>query len=90
MLEDVSLSVLGAALAPAHLRVGGTQEDYMLYTGFGGLGGINVTCSSLPAPMTDYRCRELTVSDWQGLLGWVRNNGLTLVYGLNDCNDCCA
>ena len=83
VLQDATLEALAAALAPAHLRVGGTQQDYSVYAGFDSGSG-NASCAALPAPMTDYRCREFTVADWTALLGWVERNGLTLIFGLND------
>eukprot|EP01063_Lacrimia_lanifica_P017751 TRINITY_DN24757_c0_g1_i1.p1 TRINITY_DN24757_c0_g1~~TRINITY_DN24757_c0_g1_i1.p1 ORF type:complete len:575 (+),score=157.03 TRINITY_DN24757_c0_g1_i1:39-1763(+) len=72
---------LAAALTPAHLRVGGTQGDYMVYTGF---GEENRSCAALPSPMTTHRCQELTVARWEDLLGFAEDIGATLVFGLSD------
>eukprot|EP00040_Diaphanoeca_grandis_P014612 m.74242 g.74242 ORF g.74242 m.74242 type:complete len:604 (+) comp24640_c0_seq2:80-1891(+) len=79
-----TLDVLSQGLYPAHLRVGGTQGDYDIYTGFSGAFPIGEACSHLHPPMTDYRCAEVTPSQISTLLKFVQRNNLTLVYGLND------
>jgi heparanase 1 len=53
-LTDPTLDALAAALAPAHLRVGGTQQDYNIYT----VSGSNVSCASIHKPMTSYVQRQ--------------------------------
>jgi hypothetical protein len=72
---------LAKALAPAHLRVGGTQADYNIYT-FGEYVGMD--CGSLPHPMTSYRCKLVDPVMWGQLLDFSENANLTLVFGLND------
>ena len=58
-----TLDTLVRGLLPAHLRVGGTQGDYDVYTGFASEKGttgyfpVGSACGDLPSPMTDYRCR---------------------------------
>ena len=85
-----TLDVLVRGLLPAHLRVGGTQADYDAYAGFhaGGAGGgyypVGEACSHLPTAMTDYRCQEVTSSEFARLLAFTKRNNLTLVYGLNE------
>lgn len=80
-----TLDTLISALKPAILRVGGTQEDYDIYSDFGS-GSQN--CSTVPTPpMSDYRCEEVNPTQWSALLAFVQRNGLDLVYGLNDMYD---
>jgi hypothetical protein len=80
-LGDKSLRLLASALAPAHLRVGGTQGDYDIYL----MGDhADLSCSKLPPPMTDYRCKTVTTANFQSLVEFVEATNLTLVYGLND------
>jgi len=76
-----TLDVLVRGLQPAHLRVGGTQQDFDVYAGF---GAGSASCSQLPPPMTDYRCQTVSPEQFVGLLNFTARNGLTLVYGLND------
>ena len=81
-----TLDVLTRALLPAHLRVGGTQGDFNVFAGFDSNQSfpIGASCATLPAPMTPYRCREVTPTDALSLLRYVHRNNLTLVWGLND------
>ena len=51
-----TLATLAGALSPAHLRVGGTQGDYEVYS-FGAFK--NFDCSRPPSPMTPYLLRIL-------------------------------
>ena len=76
-----TLDVLTRALLPAHLRVGGTQGDYDVYTGFD--ASSTASCSNLPSPMTDYRCKEVTPAKASLLLNYVARNNLTMAWGLN-------
>eukprot|EP00966_Prymnesium_polylepis_P182214 4221553-Prymnesium_polylepis.1 len=76
-----TLDVLAAALLPAHLRVGGTQADYDVYSGF---GAGSSTCDALPPPMSAYRCRTIDPTQFSSLLNFTARNGLSLVFGLND------
>ena len=80
-----TLDVLVRGLLPAHLRVGGTQGDYDIYTGFDNMSfPTGTACAHLPKPMTAYRCQEVTRGDFLQLLAFCDRNNLTLVYGLND------
>ena len=76
-----TLDLLANALAPAVLRVGGTQGDYDVMEGF---GDGSASCDALPPPMTSYRCRSVSPAQWASLLNFSARNGLKLVYGLND------
>lgn len=76
-----TLAKLAAALSPAHLRVGGTQGDYEVYS-FGTFK--NFDCSRPPSPMTPYRCKTLPEEQWSGLLDFVAAANITLLFGLND------
>lgn len=58
-----ALTTLAGALAPAHLRVGGTQGDYQIYT-FGSFADFD--CANPPAPMTPYRCKTTSPDQWSG------------------------
>eukprot|EP01065_Artemidia_motanka_P016799 TRINITY_DN203_c0_g1_i2.p1 TRINITY_DN203_c0_g1~~TRINITY_DN203_c0_g1_i2.p1 ORF type:complete len:456 (+),score=152.11 TRINITY_DN203_c0_g1_i2:107-1369(+) len=79
--SNTTLGLVAKALSPAHLRVGGTQEDYEIYA----LGAdVNASCSNLPSPMTDYRCHVVNETLWTTLLDFCGDNNLTLVFGLND------
>ena len=68
-----TLDTLVRGLLPAHLRVGGTQGDYDVYTGFASEKGttgyfpVGSACGDLPSPMTDYRCR---VRVWMLCVVW--------------------
>jgi hypothetical protein len=75
------VDLLASALAPSVLRVGGTQADYDVYTGF---GEGSSDCDSLKPPMTSYRCRTVSPVQWAALLNFTARNGLQLVYGLSD------
>lgn len=79
--HNANLTLLAASLAPAILRVGGTQQDYDLYQ-FGPYE--NATCEDLPKPMTRYRCQTVNVSQWQALNQFCQSANLSLVFGLND------
>ena len=80
-----TLDVLVQGMYPSHLRIGGTQGDYDVYTGFSPPRfPVGTACSSLPKPMTTYRCKEVTVEAFATLLSFSARNNLTLVYGLND------
>ena len=79
-----TLDVLVQGLHPAHLRVGGTQGDYDVYTGFSQEFPVGAACTTLKPPMTDYRCKEVTVTDFPMLLNFTARNNLSLVYGLSN------
>jgi hypothetical protein len=76
-----TLATLAGALAPAHLRVGGTQGDYEVYT-FGAYKHFD--CSQPPSPMTAYRCKTLSEEQFGGLLDFAAATNSTLLFGLND------
>ncbi|KAL1525315.1 hypothetical protein AB1Y20_020176 [Prymnesium parvum] len=76
-----ALDVLAAALRPARLRVGGTQADYDVYSGF---GPGSTSCAQLRPPMSSYRCREVNPAQLRSLLNFTQRNGLSLIFGLND------
>merc|ERR1711865_927871 len=73
--------LLAKALAPAVLRVGGTQADYQVHA-FGEF--IDFDCKHPPAPMTSWRCRVVTEANWRSLLDFTSEAQLQLVYGLSD------
>ena len=79
-----TMDMLVRGLLPAHLRVGGTQGDYDIYTGFSPKFPVGKACANLPAPMTTYRCKEVSASEFSSLLAFTARNNLSLVYGLND------
>lgn len=79
-----TLDVLVQGLHPAHLRVGGTQGDYDIFTGFSQKFPVGTACTTLKPPMTDYRCKEVTVTDFPVLLNFTARNNLSLVYGLSN------
>jgi hypothetical protein len=75
------LATLAEALTPAHLRVGGTQGDYEVYS-FGAYKDFD--CSHPPSPMTAYRCKTLSEQRWGELLDFAATTNVTLLFGLND------
>eukprot|EP00041_Stephanoeca_diplocostata_P036063 m.1298652 g.1298652 ORF g.1298652 m.1298652 type:complete len:976 (+) comp24798_c1_seq90:51-2978(+) len=80
-LEDAFLNALVAPFAGTLLRVGGTQGDYNIYT----IGAMaNMSCHTLPAPMTTYRCAEISAAQWTELLRFSARNNLSLAFGLSD------
>lgn len=80
-LLNPALMTLAGALAPAHLRVGGTQGDYDIYA-FGAYEKFD--CVHPPAPMTSYRCKTITESGWRAMLNFATQAKVNLIYGLND------
>ena len=75
------LATLAHALSPAHLRVGGTQGDYEVYA-FGDYERFD--CTDPPYPMTDYRCKTMSVAAWGDLLDFAAYANVSLLFGLND------
>ena len=80
-LQDPTMLLLARALAPAVLRVGGTQADYQVHA-FGQFRDFD--CEQPPSPMTSWRCRVVTEADWRALLNFTSETRLQLVYGLSD------
>jgi hypothetical protein len=73
--------LLTSALGPAHLRVGGTFEDYVVYAvdAFA-----NFSCADPPHPMTPYRCTLITEADMTALFDFAAGVNATVLFGIND------
>lgn len=80
-LDDPRLLLLAGALGPAHLRVGGTGEDYLVYA----IGDFaNFSCSHPPKPMTTYRCTLVTEAEVSALFLFAERINASVLFGLND------
>ena len=75
-LSDPALRTLTAALAPAHLRIGGSQEDMVVYN----VKGWECEQASTEFANTTF-C--LTMERWAELNAFAAATGVTIAYGLN-------
>jgi hypothetical protein len=76
--SDPTLLLLAASLGPAHLRVGGTGEDYLVYA----IGEFaNFSCSNPPRPMTSYRCTLATEAQITGLFEFATKINASVLFG---------
>eukprot|EP00756_Hemistasia_phaeocysticola_P053965 Hpha_TRINITY_DN29911_c0_g1::TRINITY_DN29911_c0_g1_i1::g.131872::m.131872/K07964/HPSE; heparanase len=75
------LDLLARSLTPAHLRVGGTQQDYDIYA----VGEMkDFTCAQIPPSEREDRCATMSETQWATLIEFCGRNNLTLVFGLSD------
>jgi len=70
-LEDTRLRTLTSALAPMHLRVGGSEGDLVVYNVAG------TECQTEAAQFC------LTMDRWDELYSFARDTGVTIAFGLN-------
>ena len=75
-LSDTRLRTLAAALAPAHLRVGGSQGDMVVYD----VRGTECAQASTKFANTTF-C--LTMARWEEINDFAASTGLTIAMGLN-------
>ena len=75
-LSDPALRTLTAALAPAHLRIGGSQEDMVVY---------NVHGWECEQASTEYANTTfcLTMERWTQINDFAAATGTTIAFGLN-------
>jgi heparanase len=80
-LAHPAVEVLASGYYPAHVRIGGSQQDYDVFL-FGQYEKFD--CDNPPYPMTSYNCRTVTPFQWGNLLDFADNTKLDLIFGVND------
>ena len=85
-LDDVNLRALASAFAPAHLRIGGSEGDCIVYEVSGS------DCAAHPMPPTTFCANNsvaqpdafcLQTARWEQLLAFADATGLEIAFGLN-------
>jgi hypothetical protein len=77
-----ALEVLTQGLGSTIVRIGGTFGDYQIYDVGADKG--KYSCDSLPDPMTDYLCKQVSESSFEKLFAFGKKNNVNFVFGLND------
>jgi heparanase 1 len=85
-LENQNLKALAAAFSPAHLRVGGSEGDCILYEITGG------DCARLQTETQDFCLNNsiqfpnafcLQMTRWEQILSFAQDSGMHIAFGLN-------
>jgi len=78
-LSSPRLRAAVSALAPGHLRIGGSEGDHIIYDVAG--DGCGASTTGAPQPVDPAFC--LSMARWRELVAFASDTGVSLVLGLN-------